>query len=50
MSDVHWAREQGISGVPFFIIENRYAFSGAQPPRLIRRVLEQAADELSNTN
>ena len=44
-ADLDFARRQGISGVPFFIFNNRYAFSGAQPPHMIRRVLEQVAAE-----
>lgn len=45
LADVTWAREQGISGVPFFIFNGRYAFSGAQPPQMIRRVLQQVLAE-----
>lgn len=45
LADVQWARAQGIGGVPFFIIDGRYAFSGAQPPETIGRVLQQAAYE-----
>lgn len=47
LAEAEWARAQGISGVPFFIVNGRYAFSGAQPPHLIRRVLEQAATGLA---
>jgi predicted DsbA family dithiol-disulfide isomerase len=39
MADVRWARQQGISGVPFFVIGGRYGLSGAQPPEMIQRVL-----------
>ena len=31
MADVAFARQVGISGVPFFIFNERVAFSGAQP-------------------
>ena len=34
MADVAFARQVGISGVPFFIFNERVAFSGAQPPDL----------------
>lgn len=44
-ADLDFARQQGINGVPFFVFNNRYAFSGAQPPHMIRRVLEQVAAE-----
>jgi predicted DsbA family dithiol-disulfide isomerase len=35
------AQAMGITGVPFFVIDGRYAFSGAQPPAAIRRMLQQ---------
>ena len=43
LADVAFARQMGISGVPFFIVNDRLAFSGAQPPDVILRVLRQAA-------
>ena len=43
LADVDFARQVGISGVPFFIVNDRLAFSGAQPPATILRVLRQAA-------
>ena len=43
MADVAFARQVGITGVPFFIFNERVAFSGAQPPDVILRVLRQAA-------
>lgn len=43
--DVEWARQAGISGVPFFIINDRYAFSGAHPPETILRVMRQVVAE-----
>jgi len=33
----------GISGVPFFRFNGEDAFSGAQPPAVIREMIEQAA-------
>lgn len=44
-SDVNQARQLGISGVPYFVINNKYGFSGAQPPHMMRQVLEQVAAE-----
>ena len=41
LADVAYARQVGISGVPFFVFNGRYALSGAQPPAAIRRVLEE---------
>jgi predicted DsbA family dithiol-disulfide isomerase len=35
-------RRQGISGVPFFIFNNRQAVSGAQPPRVLQQAIEQS--------
>ena len=43
LSDVAFAQQVGISGVPFFIVNDRLAFSGAQPPATILRVLRQAS-------
>ena len=43
LADVAFAQQVGISGVPFFIFNDRLAFSGAQPPDVILRVLRQAA-------
>jgi predicted DsbA family dithiol-disulfide isomerase len=39
------AREFGISGVPFFAIDERYGISGAQPAELILDALGQAYSE-----
>jgi predicted DsbA family dithiol-disulfide isomerase len=44
LADVQQARAAGITGVPFFVINDQYAFSGAQPPHLITRLLQQVAD------
>lgn len=45
MAGVRQARQLGIQGVPFFVLDNRYAFSGAQPPDMMLRAMQQAADE-----
>ena len=39
------AERMGISGVPFYIIDRRYALSGAQPEQAFREVLKQALAE-----
>ncbi len=39
------AQRKGISGVPFFIFNNRLAASGAQPPQALLQVMRQAAQE-----
>jgi predicted DsbA family dithiol-disulfide isomerase len=36
------AAQQGISGVPFFIFDEKFAMSGAQPQEMFERALEQA--------
>lgn len=38
------AQALGISGVPFFIINEQYAFSGAQPSQVILNILHQVAE------
>ncbi|MFO1350241.1 MAG: DsbA family oxidoreductase [Gammaproteobacteria bacterium] len=37
------ARQLGVSGVPFFIFDRRYAISGAQPPATFIEVFERLA-------
>lgn len=32
----------GVTGVPFFVFDNRYGLSGAQPPRTILAAMQQA--------
>jgi len=39
------ARRLGISGVPFFIFNNRLAASGAQPPEALLQVMRQAVQD-----
>ena len=41
LADVEYARQVGISGVPFFVFNGRYALSGAQPVEVMRRVMEE---------
>jgi predicted DsbA family dithiol-disulfide isomerase len=41
-TDEQMAQAIGVTGVPFFVIDRRYAFSGAQPPGPIAQVLDQA--------
>jgi len=45
LADIDFARQAGISGVPFFVFNDKYAFSGAQPPASILRVMQQVAEE-----
>lgn len=39
------AREAGVTGVPFFIFDRRYALSGAQSPEAIVELLDEIAAE-----
>ena len=40
--DIDEARRLGASGVPFFVIDNRYGVSGAQPPEVFSQALDRA--------
>jgi predicted DsbA family dithiol-disulfide isomerase len=40
--DLSYAGKVGITGVPFFILNNQYAISGAQPPDVLHQAMEQA--------
>lgn len=40
-AEVEVAYKMGISSVPFFVINDQYAFSGAQTPETITRILQQ---------
>lgn len=44
LEDLQFAHQAGISGVPFFVFDDRYAVSGAQPPETLLDVMRQAAD------
>ena len=43
LADLRLAQEAGIGGVPFFVFDERYAVSGAQPPDVLLQVMEQVA-------
>ncbi|MCK0517123.1 DsbA family protein [Williamsia sp. DF01-3] len=47
-ADIAQAREYGINGVPFFVIDGRYGVSGAQAPETFTSVLERARDEVKD--
>ncbi|MEI7028065.1 DsbA family oxidoreductase [Paenibacillus sp. y28] len=44
-ADLSTARQLGIRGVPFFVMDGRYALSGAQPAEAFLQALEQAAQK-----
>ena len=41
-ADVAQARAYGATGVPFFVLDQRYGISGAQPAEVFASALEQA--------
>ena len=43
--DIATAGSIGVQGVPFFVFNNKYAVSGAQPIEVFKNVLEQVAAE-----
>ena len=48
-ADVERAQEYGASGVPFFVVDERYGVSGAQPTAVFGQVLERAWDDARPT-
>jgi predicted DsbA family dithiol-disulfide isomerase len=44
-ADVDQARQLGISGVPFFVLDAKFGVSGAQPTDVFSQALQQAWDE-----
>jgi predicted DsbA family dithiol-disulfide isomerase len=41
-TDIYEAAQVGVSGVPFFVIDNRFAISGAQPVSVFLQTLQKA--------
>jgi predicted DsbA family dithiol-disulfide isomerase len=46
-ADEQQAARYGITGVPFFVADGKYAVSGAQPPEVLLELLRRAYDETS---
>lgn len=44
-ADVRKAREMGITGVPFFVFDDKYAVSGAQPVSSFKQVFDKVVAE-----
>lgn len=44
-ADIDAAQDLGVSGVPFFVVDRRYAVSGAQPTEVFSRLLDRAWSE-----
>jgi predicted DsbA family dithiol-disulfide isomerase len=45
VDEVRWAYQIGITGVPTYVINNRYAIVGAQPYEVFKSALEQIANQ-----
>lgn len=43
--DLDFARQAGVSGVPFFVINRKYALTGAQPSATFLQALQQISEE-----
>lgn len=46
--DIQEARNNGISGVPFFVLNGKYAVSGAQPAEVFENAMQQTYKETAN--
>jgi predicted DsbA family dithiol-disulfide isomerase len=44
-ADIYMAQQIGVQGVPFFVFNNKYAVSGAQPSDVFTQVLEKVWQE-----
>ena len=49
-ADIRQAADFGIQGVPFFVFDNKYAISGAQPVETFKGGLQQAWNEYEAAN
>lgn len=45
LTKVEQAQRLGVQGVPLFVMDNRLAFSGAQPPDVMLQAMQQAMDQ-----
>lgn len=45
IEDIEKAHKIGIQGVPFFLINNKYGLSGAQPVEVFKEALKKISDE-----
>lgn len=48
--DIDEARKIGVNGVPFFLINQKYAISGAQPPEVFLSTITKAFEEWQREN
>lgn len=49
-SDIHEARQLGINGVPFFVLNRKYGISGAQAVPVFEQTIEKAFAEWQQQN
>jgi len=47
-ADINQASQIGVQGVPFFVFNNKYAVSGAQPQQVFQQVLETVWGEANS--
>lgn len=47
--DIQESRQIGVTGVPFFVFDRKYAVSGAQPPEVFSQVLEKSIAEFKDS-
>ncbi len=45
MQDISEAQNLGVRGVPFFVVDNKYGISGAQPKAIFDQTISKAAEE-----
>ena len=48
VDEVRWAYQIGVTGVPTYVINNRYAIVGAQPYEVFKSALEQIANQTTD--
>ena len=44
--EMNYYRQLGVTGVPYFIFNNKYAVSGAQPAEVFMEILEKVSKEM----
>ena len=49
LQEIKHFRNLGVSGVPFFILNNKYAISGAQPTSVFVEILQKISQEMQPT-
>lgn len=49
-ADIHEAKQLGVTGVPFFVFDRKYAVSGAQDSKVFLETLEKSFDEWQKAN